>query len=350
MVDAVHQMEWSSLIELLASDKKRTIKTLDTVFMHTASGNLQWYFTNKSGSVSKKKKDSTSIDNILDRFSRFALSNPFNSEAVVGVLVEINTGSRKWMKKDELAVYLQNNLKELGKAGSFLQVYLRPLRGADVVFSCESNRVDDVQYNHEIIVVHQHRNSARDSSAKHEVTDGIQAQITEISEAIIACLRENHDLLVDQLTIECIVDDNQHAWLSSVSHCELAAAEDGNELEHHTAEQAPEQVSGTSPSVVATRPLSRNETSAVKPVGNAMPGQGSNPYAASVQAAAATTTAGGPSGQHKGGAATESKRDSNDRKKKMKDLKTGESGFRRSLQDEPPSIELMAKFAAEKDR
>lgn len=50
------------------------------------------------------------------------------------------------------------------------------------------------------------------------------------------------------------------------------------------------------------------------------------------------------------GSKLEDKKKSPGRNKKKKDLKTGDSGFRRSLLDEPPNVELMAKFAAEKER
>ena len=324
-------LSWSTLVDLLTSDKKRSIKTLDTVFINPADHTLQWYFTSKSGSVSKKKKDSTSVENIIDRFSRFALSNPFNAEGIVGVLVDIPAGLRKWMKKDELSTYLHENITDLDKAGTFLQVYLRPLRGADVVFTCESTR-GDTGYNHEIIVVHQHHNSARDTSAKHEVTDSIQSQITEISETILNCLQETHQIDIDQITIEFIVDDNQHAWLSCISHCETAGEDSETEENPNLLIKA--YAGGDFGS---EKPMSivqsANDVRAIKndTGGHASPKQ--------------ADTAGAYVGSK-----LEDKKKSPGRNKKKKDLKTGDSGFRRSLLDEPPNVELMAKFAAEKER
>lgn len=325
-------LPWSSLVDMLTSDKKRSIKTLDTVFVNPADHTLQWYFTSKSGSVSKKKKDSTSVENIIDRFSRFSLSNPFNAEGIVGVLVDIPAGLRKWMKKDELSTYLLENIADLDKAGTFLQVYLRPLRGADVVFTCESTRTE-TGYNHEIIVVHQHHNTTRDTSAKHEVTDSIQTQITDISESILSCLREIHDIEIDQITIECIVDDNQHAWLSCISHCETA----GDESE---TEESPDNL---------LIKAYGSESVSQKAVPNAIPciDDGRSPIKI-------TSVGNQPTQTNVAGAYVGSKLDdkkkSPGRNKKKKDLKTGDSGFRRSLLDEPPNVELMAKFAAEKER
>jgi len=240
------------------------------------------------------------------------------------------------MRKDDLSACLATNINDLDKPGMFLQVYLRPLRGADVVFSCESSRLDDTQYNHEIIVVHHSHNAGRDSGAKHEVTDSIQAQITEMSESILACLRETHHLEIDQLTIECIVDDNQHAWLSSISHCEMAS----DEVQEPT--DSNEQL------VKANLGSSSNEMQALQ----------MNASFSEMQRTITNNTAhnteihvqDSPSRGAFVGSKLEGKKEHSSHKKKKKDLKTGDSGFRRSLLDEPPNIEMMAKFAAEKER
>lgn len=338
------QLSWSDLIDLLSSDKKKSIKTLDTVFVSPADQTLQWYFTNKSGSVSKKKKDSTSVENIIDRFSRFALSNPFNSDGIVGVLVDISTGLRKWMKKDDLSAYLATSINDLDRHGMFLQVYLRPLRGANVVFSCESSRLDETQYNHEIIVVHHSHNAGRDSGAKHEVTDSIQAQITEMSESILACLRETHQLEIDQLTIECIVDDNQHAWLSSISHCETAS--EGSEGPTESNEQLVKASMGSSSNEMQTLQTNASFSEMQRTITNNTTADRDTANFAATNPAQTSPTRGAYVGSKLEG----KKEQSDHKKKKKKDLKTGDSGFRRSLLDEPPNIEMMAKFAAEKDR
>lgn len=328
-------LSWSTLVDMLTSDKKKSIKTLDTVFVSQVDHTLQWYFTSKSGSVSKKKKDSTSVENIIDRFSRFALSNPFNAEGIVGVFVDIPAGLRKWMKKDELSAYLQENIADLDKVGSFLQVYLRPLRGADVVFTCESSRTES-GYNHEIIVVHQHHNTGRDTAAKHEVTDSIQSQITDISESILSCLQETHKIDIDQITIECIVDDNQHAWLSCISHCETVCEENEDE----------ENVDNNGMLIKA---YAGSESASEKPNSNVHAFLGDTRTLSNSASVGKQHTQASPAGAF-AGSKLEGKKKSPGRNKKQKDLKTGDSGFRRSLLDEPPNIELMAKFAAEKER
>lgn len=238
------------------------------------------------------------------------------------------------MKKEDLSTYLKQNIGDLDKPGIFLQVYLRPLRGADVVFSCESSRLDDTQFNHEIIVVHQSNNPGRDSAAKHEVTDGIQTQITEMSGSILACLRETHQLEIDQLTIECIVDDNQHAWLSSISHCEIGSAED-EEPDANNEEQLVKVDLGRSSNEIQSLQMNASFSEMQRAITH------DHSHNSSTVASSSGAFA---------GSKLEGKKEPADRKKKKKDLKTGDSGFRRSLLDEPPNIEMMAKFAAEKDR
>jgi hypothetical protein len=333
----VEQLQWFDLVGFLSSDKKHAVRTLDTIFNEPINGALSWYFTNKSGCVSKKKDHSTSSEGILDRFSRFALSNPCNTEGIIGVFVDLPAGQRILMKKHELEKFLLSTVNELSRKGTFLQVYLRPLRGADVLFACESRRTHDLQYEHEIIVVHQHHNAdAPVPTGKHEVTEDIYNQITSFSESIIACMRESRGLHVDGMTIECIVDDNQQAWVSSVSQCEVTTGEPDNtdygesvNIEEHTA----------SPQHEAHQRHHHHHSSGegnAVPAPAALPAQQPSPS----KHYSSTTTASKPA----------SKKDLAERKKAKKDLKTGDSGFKRSGVEAPPSIELLAKFAAEKER
>jgi hypothetical protein len=236
------------------------------------------------------------------------------------------------MKRDDLETFLSSNMGELRRSGAFLQVYLRPLRGFDVVFSCESNRMDELKYDHEVIVVHQSHNTTTTApSGKHEVTEDMHNQITAFSDAIISCLRDNHGLVVDQMTIECIVDDNQQAWLSSISQCETSSL---SEVQNEVKEEMDGETSSPSQHAgAAADQRSHEDRQASMQAKHQQPGQGS-------PAKQATT----------GMTKTAMKKDIADRKKAKKELKTGESGFKRNAVDMPPSIELMAKFAAEKER
>ena len=410
-----NSIPWSTLLGLLSSDKTFIVKTLDTLFVDPTTSDLQWYFTNKTGSISKKKKDSTSIDNVIDRFSRFSLANPFNSEAFVGVFVDSAVGLRKNMKSDELQLFLKSNIKALNKAGSFLQVYLRPLRGADVIFTCESSRNEDNdQYNHDIIIRHQHQSGSNsaDSNNKHEVTESITSQLTSISDFIVECLRSIHGVVVDKLTIECIVDDNQHAWLSGVSQCETLII--SNNSEDHEQKQTIDTVATReqvgfggghqsspkkSPKKSSKKALPQDQQLQLSPTktgkenGNSPstnPASESNSNKQTHTAPAllthqenvtenkytlyqeelndpedellpelnnlnnvTSTSKYGGNENSKLSSKLNSKKETvggKSGKKKAQVGPNGTAGFRRSLIDEPPSFELMAKFAAERDR
>jgi hypothetical protein len=374
---------WQSLVQLLSNDKKSSVKCLDTVFIDTKSKDLQWFFTSKSGSVSRKKKDSTSVESIVDRFSRFALSNPYNTDAIVGVLVDMSSSGRKQFRREELEQLLLTNAEELHKPGSFLQVYLRPFRGSDVLFSCESNRVDNLEYQHEIMIVHQ-PGSATDSSATTEVTDSIQSQMHTMSESIIKSLREVSSMVLDQLTIACIVDDNQHAWLSSITHCEVAVPEpdpgdkgnnannafdEAGRVEHHQENNISKSTGAVAENTKSPKKSPKKKAAAMAAVDNIVEAgmepqennfesnepdflmdplqDPSNPYYQRKSVNTGQNAVGKGGGGKKGGAVDG---DSKKKKNNNKNFKTGDSGFRRAAQDEPPSLDLLAKFAAEKER
>jgi hypothetical protein len=77
------------------------LRILDTVLFHSSRGKnapVRWLFTSKSGSVAKKKDENITFDKIQERFTRFALANPYNIEGNVSWLMAKN-GSRQLMDK-----------------------------------------------------------------------------------------------------------------------------------------------------------------------------------------------------------------------------------------------------------
>ncbi len=98
-------LDWSSVLSSIchsSSNKsaKISIRLLDSIFFNELNDDdnnkmlFKWYFTTKSGYISQKKHlealDTSCINDIVDRFSRFALANPNNSEQIVGVFVHGN--------------------------------------------------------------------------------------------------------------------------------------------------------------------------------------------------------------------------------------------------------------------
>ncbi len=98
-------IDWASLLSSLchsANSKsgKISIRLLDSIFFNEFNDEsstktlFKWYFTTKSGYISHKKHlealDANCVNDIVDRFSRFALANPNNNEQIVGVFVHGN--------------------------------------------------------------------------------------------------------------------------------------------------------------------------------------------------------------------------------------------------------------------
>ena len=116
------------LIQSLCPDTgkvKCSVRLLDTVFIDTENKVVNWYFTTKSGYISKKKSLDGSTSNLLndevsanivDRFSRFSLANPNNKDKIVGIFVHGN-GYRQQLNANGLLDLLKNNSIALTQSG-----------------------------------------------------------------------------------------------------------------------------------------------------------------------------------------------------------------------------------------
>ena len=99
-------LNWKQLLSLLCSqkNKKCPLRLLDSIFLDSSSNNshVNWYFTTKSGTLSRKKGENSNITAIPDRFGRFALANPSNTDGYVGVIVNDTKGTRINLNNEEL--------------------------------------------------------------------------------------------------------------------------------------------------------------------------------------------------------------------------------------------------------
>jgi hypothetical protein len=144
MSDENESISWSDTVKFLCPNsaaeklKKCSVRLLDTIFIGQ-DFQPQWYFTTKSGFISKKKENSSNLSSIVDRFSKFALANPNNTDGTIGVFVQTN-GFRQRVTKDTLTSLLDGNLNILTLPGAHLQVYLRPYRGEDCTVLCQCKR------------------------------------------------------------------------------------------------------------------------------------------------------------------------------------------------------------------
>ena len=223
----------SSLLSLLSSTgkggRKCSTKLLDTIFVPGGGGSLLWFFTTKSGTLSKKKANN-SLAGVSERFSRFALSNPNNTDKTIGVFVHGN-GHRQTLSASALDELLSpNNAASLSEAGSYLQVYLRPYRGQEATVSCTCNSQSQSQSQTSSSKPRfaYSRQSSLGGSEALESSGNLQEQMEQQVEEIQACLLETRGLVVKEMRADFVVDDNEHVWLCNVPHCSVApvAAED----------------------------------------------------------------------------------------------------------------------------
>lgn len=219
---------WKELIQQLcpsgsrgSSSTKATskcpVRLLDTIFIDPVNNNLSWYFTTKSGYISRKKdaNDLTdeSITTVIDRFSKFALANPNNTEKMVGVLIT-GSGSRQVMSLAQLSELTKNNLMAFAQSGSFLQVYLRPCKGSNTLLLCECAINPDGQT---LSYQSFKMQAAPGSGAKEPLHDkSVIEQLITFSQKIATHLRRTQSLIVYEMTVHYILDDNEHIWLSAV--------------------------------------------------------------------------------------------------------------------------------------
>eukprot|EP00613_Pedinella_sp_CCMP2098_P036728 CAMPEP_0171811734 /NCGR_PEP_ID=MMETSP0991-20121206/78287_1 /TAXON_ID=483369 /ORGANISM="non described non described, Strain CCMP2098" /LENGTH=222 /DNA_ID=CAMNT_0012425163 /DNA_START=15 /DNA_END=681 /DNA_ORIENTATION=+ len=115
---------------------KCEVRLLDTVFLDESSGKVEggdWLFTSKHGTVTLKKQEQVTVQKVVDRFGRFAMMNPLNTDQFVARLLpseqnaESSSGDGRLLNLAELEGFLaSSNGSEKGVA---LQVFLRPRDG-----------------------------------------------------------------------------------------------------------------------------------------------------------------------------------------------------------------------------
>ena len=126
------ELSWSEVLSLLTpaggkgAGRKCNIRLLDSLFVSNDSSTPQWYFTTKSGAISRKKGEKAALSGVFDRFSKFALANPNNKERTVGVFVHGN-GYRQQLSESSLTEIVEQNASVLMQPGSHLHTHTRDL-------------------------------------------------------------------------------------------------------------------------------------------------------------------------------------------------------------------------------
>jgi hypothetical protein len=205
---SIMTLRWNDILTLLTQNGSDcAIRLLDTVFKDKLK--YTWYYTTKSGSVSKKKKEKSTLTDILTRFNKFALSNPHNLNGYVATIIS-SDGSNRVFTSSELEIFLQQDYNN----NEFLQVYLRPQGGVNqtlkVFYNFQSMHKMDY-----FLVSSDHPDPVE--SRRMNPGDAVCNQAsTMLSEIVRSVEKINLSSCVKTLSAEFIIDDNGHVWLSRV--------------------------------------------------------------------------------------------------------------------------------------
>lgn len=223
----MEELSWKELLRVVdsarSSSQKCTIRVLDTVFVDREDANdISWYFTTKNGTISKKKKDKCTLAGICERFSRFSLANPHNVEGIVCSVIGAD-GGRRYLTQTEMNTFV--NARDLTiPAGSFLQVYLRPIGGSAHVVraTCivEPTGRKAITVTSENIIGPMGVWGHEPKELAVEAKDQAKYFCHELSNFFS---NESTGYTVTEFEIECVLDDNKHLWLSSVPHCSVSS-------------------------------------------------------------------------------------------------------------------------------
>jgi len=230
-------LAWSSLLGMLSTKEKErnrkcSVRLLDTIFVGSEQSGggrgLQWFFTTKSGTLSRKKTSGATLEGITDRFSRFALSNPNNTDRTIGVFVQAN-GQRQLLSESTLEELLApSSSSRLSQPGAFLQVYLRPYRGQDTIVSCRATRSGN---NGALSYSFSKRSGAGASAAEAMGPSSLSEQMSRFVEEIESFLQEAKGCVLQSAALDFVVDDNEHVWLCNVTECIASGADEGGPRE-----------------------------------------------------------------------------------------------------------------------
>lgn len=209
--------------------RKCVVRLLDTVFMpaDTPSGAPEWYFTTKSGAVSRKKEDKASLSGVFDRFSKFALANPNNKERTVGVFVHGN-GYRQLLSESSLNEIIDQQSSVLMQAGSHLQVFLRPCQGKQEMVCVKISSGSSSEGKRNSYAFDYCTSSNMGKTKAPLVNEKVIEQIRKYSAEMLSHLRETRELAASEMEIEFVMDDNEHVWLSNIPTCSVYEADENS--------------------------------------------------------------------------------------------------------------------------
>lgn len=237
------------------SNIKLSSRLLDSVFF-VNSTSVHWFFTTKNGLIAKKKPTDNPIDQILDRFNKFAMANPQNKQGYIGQIVESN-GKRLLLGANELRETLMNGIDYLSENKSCVQVYLRPRNGRDVSYICSvsNSRVQS------ILGVGADGSQVDVMTSQDAVLASAKSQILEFISSLIQLFQYDNKI-IENGSFHFIIDDNGHVWLSEISP--MSTLSQSSEVANTSSETVELEMTSSSPNASSVRASSGERLSLVR--------------------------------------------------------------------------------------
>lgn len=246
----------------LYTQKWTGMRLVDTVMTNSSGDVESWVFTAKTGHITTKKRAQDRAK-IVERFERFALANPRNTERFVALLVRDCPPDRARPKErivlDETALRGAMLVESSHKVpqellGSSLQCYLRPQNGSNAFLRghyqhgvgdlpCFSlSKVSPLYRLPDSVHTSASAGEAAMSSSEVPVlgddtesvrlrteTENALASLVAFLEPRVVSMGNSEDQ--QQMTIKCeadfVIDDNGELWLTSLPSVTVAPSTEG---------------------------------------------------------------------------------------------------------------------------
>jgi hypothetical protein len=196
------------------------LRMLDTAFVDGEGCIEKWIYTSKTGHVQCRRR-SDGISKLIDRFSRFALANPENKEGIVALLTKRGDNFRVAVRRSELELPKVSGRSPASFRGGILQCYLRPSQGKNSFFRARRDATGSLQVFssgplHRDPLAEMSKDSVR---RREELPLGEvwphAALVGKAMDSLAAFLGGTQPS--ESLVADLIVDDNNEAWISSVT-------------------------------------------------------------------------------------------------------------------------------------
>lgn len=148
---------------------------------------------------------------------------------------------------------LANNQLALRQKNSFLQVYLRPLKGKDEVLSV--HYTNSAKSGSQMLPTIECHMSSTTPGVKAAVPSRLQTQVATCLEALATDLLSNRNLVLLEASLSFVVDDNEHIWLSQMSKMVSRDYSSSEDIQQYS-EDAVGGRGGASPLPLIARPSS----------------------------------------------------------------------------------------------